>query len=42
MTHDIGPDDESLLLLRTDGGTERPSHLNVILNFDQIVQENSR
>jgi hypothetical protein len=23
-----------LLLLRTDGGTERPAHLNVILNWD--------
>ena len=33
LSYDIGPDGR-LLLLRTDGGTERPGHLNVILNWD--------
>ncbi|MGD9253308.1 MAG: protein kinase [Holophagae bacterium] len=32
LSYDIGPDGR-LLVLRTDGGTERPSHLNVILNW---------
>jgi len=27
-----------LLLLRSDGGTERPGHLNVILNWDVEVE----
>jgi hypothetical protein len=33
LSYDVGPDGQ-LLLLRTDGGTERPGHLNVILNWD--------
>jgi len=33
LSYDVGPDGR-LLLLRTDGGTERPGHLNVILNWD--------
>jgi serine/threonine-protein kinase len=32
LSYDVGPDGR-LLLLRTDGGTERPSHLNVILDW---------
>ncbi len=32
LSYDVGPDGR-LLLLRTDGGTERPNHLNVILNW---------
>ncbi|MFT7699538.1 MAG: hypothetical protein ACI8S7_001366, partial [Candidatus Krumholzibacteriia bacterium] len=39
LSYDVGPDDKSLVLLQTDGGTERPSYLNVILNFDQLVDE---
>jgi dipeptidyl aminopeptidase/acylaminoacyl peptidase len=37
ISYEVGPDDDRLLLLRTDGGTERPGHLNVILNFDEII-----
>jgi len=37
FSYDVGPGDDRLLLLRTDGGTERPAHLNVILNFDQVI-----
>lgn len=33
LSYDVGSDGR-LLLLRTDGGTERPGHLNVILNWD--------
>jgi hypothetical protein len=33
-----GPDDR-LLLLRTDGGTERPDHLNVILDWKLDLEE---
>jgi len=33
LSYDVGPDGR-LLLLRTDGGTERPTHLNVILNWN--------
>jgi hypothetical protein len=32
LSYDVGADDR-LLLLRTDGGTERPNHLNVILDW---------
>jgi len=32
LSYDVAPDGR-LLLLRTDGGTERPDHLNVILNW---------
>jgi hypothetical protein len=32
LSYDIGRDGR-LLLLRTDGGTERPDHLNVVLNW---------
>ena len=39
LSYDVGPGDDRLLLLKTDGGTERPSHLNVILNFDEILEE---
>jgi serine/threonine protein kinase len=38
LSYDVGPDGR-LLLLRTDGGTERPGHLNVILNWDVEVNE---
>jgi len=38
LSYDVGPDDR-LLLLRTDGGTERPNHLNVILNWKVEVEE---
>jgi len=38
LSYDVGPDGR-LLLLRTDGGTERPSHLNVILNWKVDVEE---
>jgi hypothetical protein len=37
LSYDVGPDGR-LLLLRTDGGTERPEHLNVILNWDVEVE----
>jgi dipeptidyl aminopeptidase/acylaminoacyl peptidase len=37
LSYDVGPDGR-LLLLRTDGGTERPGHLNVILNWDVEVE----
>jgi len=37
LSYDVGPDGR-LLLLRTDGGTERPGHLNVILNWDAEVE----
>jgi serine/threonine-protein kinase len=37
LSYDVGPDGR-LLLLRTDGGTERPGHLNVILNWDVKVE----
>jgi len=33
ISYDVHPDGR-LLVLRTDGGTERPGHLNVILNWD--------
>jgi serine/threonine-protein kinase len=33
LSYDVGPDGR-LLLLRTDGGTERPGHLNVILDWE--------
>jgi dipeptidyl aminopeptidase/acylaminoacyl peptidase len=32
LSYDVGPDGR-LLLLRTEGGTERPDHLNVILDW---------
>jgi len=38
LSYDVGPDGR-LLLLRTDGGTERPGHLNVILNWKVDVEE---
>jgi serine/threonine protein kinase len=38
LSYDVGPDGR-LLLLRTDGGTERPNHLNVILNWKVEVEE---
>jgi serine/threonine protein kinase len=38
LSYDIGPDGR-LLLLRTDGGTERPGHLNVILNWEPDLGE---
>jgi len=38
LSYDVGPDGR-LLLLRTDGGTERPGHLNVILNWKVEVEE---
>jgi len=37
LSYDVGPDGR-LLLLRSDGGTERPGHLNVILNWDVEVE----
>ena len=37
LSYDVDPDGR-LLLLRTDGGTERPGHLNVILNWDVEVE----
>jgi len=36
ISYDVGPDGR-LLLLRSDGGTERPGYLNVILNWDVEV-----
>jgi hypothetical protein len=38
LSYDVGPDGR-LLLLRTDGGTERPNHLNVILDWSVEVEE---
>ncbi len=38
LSYDVGPDGR-LLLLRTDGGTERPNHLNVILNWKAGLEE---
>jgi serine/threonine-protein kinase len=38
LSYDVGPDGR-LLLLRTDGGTERPAHLNVILNWSVEVDK---
>jgi hypothetical protein len=38
LSYDVGPDGR-LLLLRTDGGTERPGHLNVILNWEIDIEE---
>ena len=38
LSYDVGPNGR-LLLLRTDGGTERPGHLNVILNWSVDVEE---
>ena len=38
LSYDVGPDGR-LLLLRTDGGTERPGHLNVILNWDVTAEK---
>jgi len=38
LSYDVGPDGR-LLLLRTDGGTERPDHLNVILNWKPDLEE---
>jgi serine/threonine protein kinase len=38
FSYDVAPGDDRLLLLRTDGGTQRPAHLNVILNFDQVIR----
>jgi serine/threonine protein kinase len=38
LSYDVGPDGR-LLLLRTDGGTERPGHLNVILDWKVEVEE---
>jgi hypothetical protein len=38
LSYDVGPDGR-LLLLRTDGGTERPNHLNVILNWQATLEE---
>jgi serine/threonine protein kinase len=37
VSYEVVPGDDRLLLLRTDGGTERPAHLNVILNFDEVI-----
>jgi hypothetical protein len=42
VSYDVEPGSERLLLLKTDGGTERPSHINVILNFDRLVAERTR
>jgi serine/threonine protein kinase/Tol biopolymer transport system component len=38
LSYDVGSDGR-LLLLRTDGGTERPGHLNVILNWAPVLEE---
>jgi serine/threonine protein kinase len=38
LSYDVGPDGR-LLVLRTDGGTERPDHLNVILNWNVAAEE---
>ena len=38
LSYDVGPDGR-LLLLRTDGGTERPDHLNVILDWKLELEE---
>jgi serine/threonine protein kinase/WD40 repeat protein len=38
LSYDVGPDGR-LLLLRTDGGTERPNHLNLILNWKAGVSD---
>jgi hypothetical protein len=38
LSYDVGPDGR-LLLLRTDGGTERPGHLNVILDWKVEVED---
>jgi serine/threonine-protein kinase len=38
LSYDVGPDGR-LLVLRTDGGTERPDHLNVILDWTIDVEE---
>jgi hypothetical protein len=38
LSYDVGPDGR-LVLLRTDGGTERPGHLNVILNWEVGMDE---
>jgi dipeptidyl aminopeptidase/acylaminoacyl peptidase len=38
LSYDVGPDGR-LLLLRTDGGTERPDHLNVILDWKLDLEE---
>ena len=38
LSYDVGPDGR-LLLLRTDGGTERPNHLNVILNWEPELED---
>jgi serine/threonine protein kinase len=37
LSYDVGADDR-LLVLRTDGGTERPDHLNVILDWKVEVE----
>jgi hypothetical protein len=37
VSYEVAPGDDRLLLLRTDGGTERPAHLNVILNFEEVI-----
>jgi hypothetical protein len=38
LSYDVGPDGR-LLLLRSDGGTERPDHLNVILDWNLDVDD---
>ena len=38
LSYDVGPDGR-LVLLQTAGGTERPDHLNVILNWDFTLEE---
>jgi hypothetical protein len=38
LSYDVGPDGR-LLLLRTDGGTERPGYLNVILNWQPELED---
>jgi hypothetical protein len=38
LSYDVGPDGR-LLVLRTDGGTERPDHLNVILNWQPDLSD---
>ncbi len=38
LSYDVAPDGR-FLLLRTDGGTERPDHLNVILDWKPDLEE---
>ena len=38
ISFDVGPDGR-LLVLRSDGGTERPGYLNVVLDWDVALRE---